>query len=754
MSERARTMVKPVATAKAAQPISARLSPAPQDLLLRKCGCAASASSDGECDECKKKKSSLAEPRFRHSFGQVSVLERSPETVQTKLAVSSPGDRYEREADDAATQAMRLAGKSASLGRTLGSVPVRIQRKAAEEEGSAPAVAAPGFLIDDGAGQLGPGQMRKSDFLAALRARLFAPADASAAAAAQPQNRSYLEGLLDTYGHKQAGDLESAICEYAPDARNATSARDYIPLVSDRLSREGAGGGGGILQSIGGALSGIASGIAGGIGKAFSKVGLFTKAREGGARSEASPQAIQAQLSAGQALQGGVRTRMEAAFGHDFSRVRVHADASAAALSSRLNARAFTVGSQVAFAAGEYQPGTMVGDALIAHELAHVVQQEGAAGRPATMPAEPAKANYDALEQDADSSAVNAMLSSWGRVKLGARVAGGLASSRLRSGLRLQRCPPPKQHEESITHPRQTTEGFDRSPSPGSRYERYVAEATQSLLGKGKPLGSNKSVPGTIGFGLPWGTDNAPWDMDRDTKEAPKCDAKDFESYYDSKYWKLVDENRNCVLESKGNSADAIAAIFDESRSSQWQVDCGLFTQLPHYYALLQLFGHDGFSQQFKTIRLRKEFSTGLRTTEFWFEGSKPHWLVKAKVRDSLGHPATMEDALTHRQVPVQEADQQEVHEDVVLARAPVGSRVNFSITERSVPSVDNTIKMGPDLYAGHGVAEGKSDLYTKAEICERIAKKETSNPQEKVQACHVTVVDIRWDPTREKEKK
>ena len=57
---------------------------------------------------------------------------------------------------------------------------------------------------------------------------------------------------------------------------------------------------------------------------------------------------------------------MGAAFGHDFSSVRVHTDSSDAALSDQLNARAFTIGSDIAFGSGEYQPGTMIGDALIA----------------------------------------------------------------------------------------------------------------------------------------------------------------------------------------------------------------------------------------------------------------------------------------------------------------------------------------------------------------------------------------------------
>jgi hypothetical protein len=71
---------------------------------------------------------------------------------------------------------------------------------------------------------------------------------------------------------------------------------------------------------------------------------------------------------------------MSSAFGYDFSGVRVHTGTKAASVATELNARAFTVGRDIAFGAGEYQPGTPIGDALIAHELAHVVQQGGAVG--------------------------------------------------------------------------------------------------------------------------------------------------------------------------------------------------------------------------------------------------------------------------------------------------------------------------------------------------------------------------------------
>jgi outer membrane protein OmpA-like peptidoglycan-associated protein len=84
----------------------------------------------------------------------------------------------------------------------------------------------------------------------------------------------------------------------------------------------------------------------------------------------------------GQPLDGGVRAFFEPRYGHDFSRVRVHADAEAGAAAERVSALAFTFGRHVVFGAGRYQPGTSAGMRLLGHELAHVVQQgESAADR-------------------------------------------------------------------------------------------------------------------------------------------------------------------------------------------------------------------------------------------------------------------------------------------------------------------------------------------------------------------------------------
>ena len=86
-------------------------------------------------------------------------------------------------------------------------------------------------------------------------------------------------------------------------------------------------------------------------------------------------QAATAVSLAGQPLARDTRAYFEPRFGHDFSHVRVHTHAHARTATRALGARAFALGRNVAFAAGEFNPESHEGRRLIAHELTHVVQQ-------------------------------------------------------------------------------------------------------------------------------------------------------------------------------------------------------------------------------------------------------------------------------------------------------------------------------------------------------------------------------------------
>lgn len=72
------------------------------------------------------------------------------------------------------------------------------------------------------------------------------------------------------------------------------------------------------------------------------------------------------------------RKVFESRFGHDFSTVRVHSDQQAAEMARAMHAKAYTIGSSIAFGASRYEPGTEQGHALLAHELVHVLQQRKA----------------------------------------------------------------------------------------------------------------------------------------------------------------------------------------------------------------------------------------------------------------------------------------------------------------------------------------------------------------------------------------
>ncbi|HEX8696571.1 MAG TPA: DUF4157 domain-containing protein [Longimicrobium sp.] len=87
-------------------------------------------------------------------------------------------------------------------------------------------------------------------------------------------------------------------------------------------------------------------------------------------------------LGGGEPLSPGVRSFFEPRLGTELGGVRVHAGPAASAAAESIRARAFTLGSDVVFGAGEYAPGTRAGTRLLAHELAHVAQQGRAGGEP------------------------------------------------------------------------------------------------------------------------------------------------------------------------------------------------------------------------------------------------------------------------------------------------------------------------------------------------------------------------------------
>jgi Domain of unknown function (DUF4157) len=98
---------------------------------------------------------------------------------------------------------------------------------------------------------------------------------------------------------------------------------------------------------------------------------------------------------------------MEPRFGHDFSHVRVHTDSLAGDAARAIDSHAYTVGHDIAFAPGKYQPESHSGRHLLAHELAHTVQQGGLQCRAIDLVVD--SASNSRLEQEADRVAHSVM---------------------------------------------------------------------------------------------------------------------------------------------------------------------------------------------------------------------------------------------------------------------------------------------------------------------------------------------------------
>jgi hypothetical protein len=94
------------------------------------------------------------------------------------------------------------------------------------------------------------------------------------------------------------------------------------------------------------------------------------------------PSVRNALASTGQPLDASTRSFMEHRFGHDFSKVRIHADQAAGESAEFVGAQAYTTGQRIIFGAGRYVPASDEGRRLLAHELTHVVQQNGRQSSP------------------------------------------------------------------------------------------------------------------------------------------------------------------------------------------------------------------------------------------------------------------------------------------------------------------------------------------------------------------------------------
>jgi len=137
------------------------------------------------------------------------------------------------------------------------------------------------------------------------------------------------------------------------------------------------------------------------------KLGLQRRAASNAEPASIPPIVHEVLQSPGEPLDAHARAAMGSKFGHDFSKVRVHADAKAAESAQAVNALAYTVGRDVVFGAGQFALSSNEGTKLLAHELTHVVQQSSNPTSSQPVLAKFSTEQNDAKEREAESAATS-----------------------------------------------------------------------------------------------------------------------------------------------------------------------------------------------------------------------------------------------------------------------------------------------------------------------------------------------------------
>lgn len=319
-----------------------------------------------------------------------------------------------------------------------------------------------GTVIDDQS-PLGPEQMHRTAFIDALSAEIERVADEELGKVGQSaRDCPYLDHWLRYYRNREAWQIERAIQHYAHPERTDLPGLSQAVLARVRTAVHAwiRSGGRDVQAPEGLAWNGMNDGVP---PAAVPGEAIRRKSIDGtGSRTPPAndPAAVRAQLPIGQPLESGVRTEMERGFGRTLGHVRLHTGSHAARLAGTFSARAFTVGSDIAFGAGQYRPDSLTGKALLAHELAHVVQQAGADSPsiPAPAPIEPAGS---ASERQADAAAAHVVQSLLSPRRAGGNPAVTIPFPLAPTRLRLQRCgdssspqpapPPPSPQDQMRT---------------------------------------------------------------------------------------------------------------------------------------------------------------------------------------------------------------------------------------------------------------------------------------------------------------
>lgn len=556
-----------------------------------------------------------------------------------------------------------------------------------------------------------------------------------------------------------------------------------------------------------------------------------TSARLVGEKCVAPDSVHRALGSAGEPIDADTRGFMELRLGHDFSHVRIHADSSAACSARAVDAQAYTVGRHVFFGQGRYSPRDIHGRRLLAHELAHVVQQQNSN---AAASIRIGRAN-DSEEHQADLAAHHALTGDRNypitvaagnpvpvlrrqKEEVGAKpdiawiaeeVYQGMkglgtdeervyrALERLRrnsvwlaelrgayrkygdldedleddfSGTELEyalqlinkgdahapqaprvdlysweelRFAAHKLREEltrfetdeeavyalllPLDHNPHLILGLEMAFEEQTRgQERLRARLEEEMSGEELAHAlylisipyewwvrrANEKLRETQ-FGIPWGSFCGP---------EPKRGST-WPDAYDDRYWtQQHDPGLGCKLVLKEGvlPSTAIEALVEEQ--DRWNIDCGVFVQLVHWYAMLHVDGPRRFDERLpRPVELREEKSTGLDVEATFCRQDFDVPLRPCELRGTY-------------HVPIQKSEP--VDQAGILRSAPVGTRVVFSNPLvaaalqrlRELPGDviayqhENSVKLGNDEYGAFPLREGERFALSRSEIVDRMS--------------------------------
>jgi hypothetical protein len=185
------------------------------------------------------------------------------------------------------------------------------------------------------------------------------------------------------------------------------------------------------------------------------------------------PASVSAVLhGSGQPLDPTTRAWMESRFGYDFKPVRVHYDARAASSAQAVNAAAYTVGRDIVFGAGRYAPTTAAGLGLLAHELAHTIQQ-----RPSKRDV-PALSSGSSAERAANRAAQSVMNGQ--TIVLSSTTGVGMARQPVTESIEQRATHPLLQEIATVTHHLRSLRGLSEAE------RRSIAQYLQELLAEFK----------------------------------------------------------------------------------------------------------------------------------------------------------------------------------------------------------------------------------------------------------------------------